>query len=446
MNSYFIKTWGCQMNEHDSEKISGILAGLGYRPSRTLDDASLVLLNTCSVREKSFQKVFDFLGRLKKLKEDNPGLIIGVCGCVAQQEGERIFEKAPFVSFLMGPRNFGGLAALIERSSRQARSSDLEWRDDFVSVPYENFIRTSFPKAYITIMEGCNRRCSYCIVPQTRGREVCRPFTDIIREADHLCSEKGFHEIELLGQNVNGYRYGDKDFVDLLTAIAALSSSKRIKFTTSHPSHLSERLMFFMRDSEKICNHIHLPVQSGSTRILKFMNRGYTREEFIDKAFWLKQYIKDFTLSTDIIVGFPGEEDSDYLDTISLLKEVQFQNIYSFAYSPRPGTSAASVDDNIPRKVKMERLHDLQILQARIQEDNNKKWIGRTVSVMVDGTSRKNGNMLSGRTRNNQTVNFYGNGMITSGGNDRLVPVKIMGASIHSLIGEIIPGKESAPC
>ncbi|MEW5807790.1 MAG: tRNA (N6-isopentenyl adenosine(37)-C2)-methylthiotransferase MiaB [Acidobacteriota bacterium] len=433
MKRYFIKTWGCQMNDHDSEKISGVLSSMGYAPSAALSDADVILLNTCSVREKSFQKAFAFLGRLKKMKEENPSLIIGFCGCVAQQEGSRIFERAPHVNFIMGPRSLGSIEKLIDQSSSSSICLDPLWKDDFSMIRFESFVRKTFPKAYITIMEGCNRGCSYCIVPQTRGREACRPFQEIIREAIFL-SESGFLEIELLGQNVNGYRFEDKTFVDLLRGLLKIHSLKRIRFTTSHPSHLSLEIMREMKENDRMCNHVHLPVQSGSDRILKLMNRGYTARDYIEKVFWLKENIKDFTLSTDIIVGFPGEDDSDFKDTISLIEKIEFQNIYSFAYSPRPGTPAAKLNDNVPHSVKLERLHSLQNLQTSIQEQANREWIGRDVQVLYDGKSKKDNNMLSGRTKNNKIVNFYCREPLK----DRIVTVKIKDSSVHCLIGELI--------
>ncbi len=429
---YFIKTWGCQMNEHDTEKISGILSSLGYCNSSDTENADIILLNTCSVREKSHNKVFTFLGKLRRLKENNPDIIIGVCGCVAQHEGDNIFRKTPFVDFLVGPRSIGNLKMLIEQAKKKKRAFDLELRDDFTQLPFSAFVRRTFPRAYITIMEGCNRQCAYCIVPQTRGREVCRPFEDIIAEA-HSIVDTGYHEIELLGQNVNSYRYEGRTFINLLVHLARIDSLRRLRFTTSHPSYMTEELMQLMKDNEKICNHLHLPLQSGSSRILQLMNRGYEPHEYFEKALWLKQNIKDFTLSTDIIVGFPSESDTDFSATISMMKEIKFETIYSFAYSPRPRTAASMMNDDVPKIVKMERLYFLQDIQSSIQSEENKRWEGKCVEVLTEGKSKKNDFMLAGRMTNNKIVNFSGSHDLIG----RFAHVKIIDSSVHSLIGKV---------
>ncbi len=429
---YFIKTWGCQMNEHDSEKISGVLSSLGYCNSDDTEHADIILLNTCSVREKSHNKVFTFLGKLRKLKESNPDLIIGVCGCVAQHEKEDIFKKSPFVDFLLGPRSIGSLKSLIDQAKSKKRAVDFEMRNDFARLPYAAFARSTFPRAYITIMEGCNRRCTYCIVPQTRGREVCRSLEEIVAEG-YAIADAGYQEVELLGQNVNSYLHERKTFVDLLAALHQIDPLKRLRFTTSHPSHLTEELMQLMKDSRKICNHLHLPLQSGSSKILRIMGRGYSAEEYAEKAVWLKQNIKDFTLSTDVIVGFPGESNDDFLKTISMLREIEFETIYSFAYSPRPGTAASMMKDDIPKTLKMERLYHLQNVQSSIQTAANKKWEGRCVEVLTEGKSKKSQLMLCGRMTNNKIVNFTGpNDLI-----GRFAHVTITESSVHSLIGQI---------
>jgi tRNA-2-methylthio-N6-dimethylallyladenosine synthase len=428
--SFFIKTWGCQMNVHDSEKICGILAQLGCTPSTAEHHADLILLNTCSVREKSYQKVFSYLGKIKPLKEKNPDLIIGVCGCVAQQEKEQFFRKAPFIDFLMGPRSLAQLEYLIEESRHHHHPSDLEYRDDSITLSHRQIARKTFPKAYLTIMEGCNRKCSYCIVPQTRGREVYRPFEDILAETEYLSSQR-FIEIELLGQNVTSYQSNGKTFHDLLHTVSSFTNISRMRFTTSHPAHLTEEIMQEMKTNEKICNNLHLPVQSGSSKILNFMNRGYTREDFITKTKWLKQYIKSFTLSTDIIVGFPGETQNDFQDTLSLMEEVQFDQIYSFAYSPRPNTASAQMRDEIPRSQKLDRLYCLQEKQNGIQKRLNEKWIGEIVTVLVDGQSQKDKSMLTGRTASNKIVNFKQERSSVG----KLINVKIKEATLHSLIG-----------
>ncbi len=419
------------MNVHDSEKISGILIQMGYSPCEADHEADVILLNTCSVREKSYQKVFSYLGKIKPLKEKNPDLIIGVCGCVAQQDKNNLFRKVPFIDFLMGPRSLSRLEFLLEESRLHQHPSDLEYRDDSISLSPHQIIRKTFPKAYLTIMEGCNRRCSYCIVPLTRGREVYRPFSDILAEAEYL-TDKGFSEIELLGQNVNSYRSNGKAFHDLLHAVSSIDNIRRIRFTTSHPAQLTDAIMLEMRNNEKICNSIHLPVQSGSTRILELMDRGYTREKFISKTKWLKQHIKCFTLSTDIIVGFPSETEKDFQETLTLMEDVKFDQVYSFAYSPRPNTAAEKLEDDIPRAQKLDRLYYLQDRQNEIQKKLNGQWIGKTVEVLVDGRSQKDGKMLSGRTTNNKIVNFQQEKSSIG----ELTNVKITKATVHSLIGK----------
>ncbi len=430
---FLIKTWGCQMNIHDSEKLSGLLSQMDYSPCANEHEADLIILNTCSVREKAYQKVFSYLGKLKPLKEKNSDLIIGVCGCVAQHEKENLFKKAPYINFLMGPRSIASLKNLIEESQSGYQPIDLEFRDDFLNLSHHNILRQTYPKAYLTIMEGCNRACSYCIVPQTRGREVHRTFADIVLEARCL-AEQGFLEIELLGQNVNSYLSSDKGFHDLLIALSLVKNIKRLRFTTSHPAQLNMNIMNQMKDNEKVCNHLHLPVQSGSTKILNLMNRGYSRQDFIKEAKWLKQNIKGFTLSTDIIVGFPGERENDFNDTLSLIEEIEFDQIYSFVYSPRPNTSAEALGDDISHSIKMERLYHLQSKQYEIQKRLNEQWIGKIVNVLVDGFSQKNHSMLTGRTTNNKIVNFKED----SSSIGKLLDVCITQSSIHSLNGEII--------
>lgn len=420
------------MNVHDSEKISGLLDHMGYLPCTNEDDANLILLNTCSVREKAYQKVFSYLGNLKSLKEKNPDLIIGVCGCVAQHEKDHLFIKAPFIDFLMGPRSMASLKHLIESSHSKRHPTDLEFRNDFLHISHEKVMRKTFPKAYLTIMEGCNRKCSYCIVPQTRGREVHRPFDDIILETRYL-ADQGFIEIELLGQNVNSYRFNGKGFHDLLKALSCIDPIKRIRFTTSHPAKLDSNIMQGMKINEKVCNNLHLPVQSGSTKILSFMKRGYSRDEFMHKAKWLKQNIKDFTLSTDIIVGFPGETDEDFNDTLTLIDGIEFDQIYSFAYSSRPNTSSEALGNDVPQALKMDRLYRLQSKQNEIQKKLNYLWIGKVVEVLVDGYSQKDHSMLTGRTTNNKIVNFKED----SSSMGKLVHVMITHSTIHSLIGKV---------
>jgi tRNA-2-methylthio-N6-dimethylallyladenosine synthase len=435
---YLIETWGCQMNQHDSEKMAGILLDLGYTPTSDESVADLILLNTCSVREKAESKVFGRLGRLRLLKKSNPDLLLGVVGCVAQQAGEGIFRRAPYVDLVMGPRNLSRLGHLIEEARREGRSIGLARDDDPIVFPSGTTARASGPKAFVTVMEGCNKSCTYCIVPFTRGREVYRPHEDILREVRDLTAI-GYIEIEFLGQNVNAYHDGGHDLAALLHMADRVQGLRRVRFTTSHPGHLKQGIMDAMRIVPTVCNHLHLPVQSGSDRMLQSMNRGYTRTRYLSKIDYLKKTVTDITFSTDIIVGFPGETDSDFQDSLTLLREVKYDQVYAFAYSPRPGTMAPELDSAIPEGVKQTRLRELLALQESIQVLRNVDLLGRTFEVLVDGTGRLDNGLLKGRTRCNRIVHFAGPAR-----RGELVDVRITRAHAHSLIGEIRPTQGAA--
>jgi tRNA-2-methylthio-N6-dimethylallyladenosine synthase len=440
---YFIATWGCQMNVHDSEKLSGILEGQGYSRAGTAAEADVVLLNTCSIREKASEKVFSELGRLYQLKQSRPDLILGVCGCVAQQAGEEIFRRAPYVDLVVGTRATASLPGML-RSLRdgEARADrprlDTELRDDSIAFPHDEIQRqgTATGKAFVTVIEGCNHRCTYCIVPTTRGREICREMDGILDEVRDLTA-KGVVEIEFLGQTVNAYRDGNgRTLADLLTSAKNVEGLRRIRFTTSHPAQMTDRLMDAMAEAAPVvCPYLHLPVQSGSSAVLKRMRRGYDREGYLAKIAGLRRRMPQMSFGTDVIVGFPGETESEFRETLSLLDEVQYDTIYSYVYSPRPGTAALQLGEDPPKEVGFERLRRLQETQQRIQGDLNRRWIGRDLEVLVEATSKLDPLKWSGRTPENRVVNFPGTSRPGS-----LEWVKVTGATSFSLRGELSRG------
>jgi len=439
VGSYHIHTWGCQMNIHDSEKLAGLLEREGYVRAASEKDADLILLNTCSIREKAAEKVFSELGRLRRLKSKNPDLVLGVCGCVAQQEGERIYKRAPYVDFVIGPRaieSIGPALAKIRRGERGSlRITDTEYRNDSIRFPFDEIRRVGEgrAKAFVTIIEGCNHRCTYCIVPTTRGREIYRPMTRVLDEVRTLAA-KGVIEVEFLGQTVNAYRDEDGNtLAELLTATAAIERIRRIRFTTSHPAQMTERLMDAMAAAQpKVCAYLHLPVQSGSTRVLQQMRRGYDRETYLSKIAALRSRLPKMLFGTDIIVGFPGETEEDFQHTIRLLDEVQFATVYSFIYSQRPGTKALDFLDELAPAEKHERLQRLQEHQKAIQTRRMAGWLGRTMEVLVEGRSKRNAERWTGRTVGARVVNFEGP---TAAG--RLEQVEITKTTPFSLTGRV---------
>jgi tRNA-2-methylthio-N6-dimethylallyladenosine synthase len=439
MKRFLIDTWGCQMNVHDSEKIAGILASLGYERTLEPQEADLILLNTCTVREKAAEKVFSRLGELRHLKLSNPELLIGVCGCVAQQEGEAIFRRAPYVDLVMGPRTISRLGRLIEQARLDGRSISLAHENDPVEFPSTTTARGTGCKAYVTVMEGCNKSCSYCIVPFTRGREAYRAPDDILAEAQDLV-RRGYCEIELLGQNVNAYHHHDLDFAALLRMVDRVPGVRRLRFTTSHPGHLKRPIMDAMRDLPSVCNHLHLPVQSGSDRILKRMDRGYTRDSYLEKIAYLRSIVPGIAISTDLIVGFPGETDSDFALTLDLLLRMEFDQVFAFIYSPRPGTIAADLPDPIPGPVASERLARVLGLQEEIQTRRNRSLLGQAFEILLDGHGRGEQPGLKGRTRCNRIVHLPA-GVLPD---DRFVRVRITHAHPHSLGGVPLPGVHAA--
>lgn len=435
---YLIETWGCQMNVHDSEKLAGSLEREGYERAETPQDADVILLNTCSIREKAAEKVFDELGRLKRLKMRNPDLLIGVCGCVAQQEQDRIFDRAPYVDFVMGPRATRSLVptlARLRQGDPSARHAvDVEYRSDSVDFPFDEIRREgeASGKAFVTVIEGCNHRCTYCVVPTTRGREICREMDQILAEVGSLAA-RGIAEVEFLGQTVNAYRDPSGNTLgELLCATAEIDGIRRIRFTTSHPAQMTERLMDAMGSaSPTVCPYLHLPVQSGSDAVLTAMRRGYGRDAYLGKIRELRRRIPGMVFGTDIIVGFPTETDAEFEQTLSLLDEVRYGTLYSFTYSERPNTTARDLGDPVPAEVKIERLHRLQAHQKAIQEELNRSFVGQRVEVLCEGRSKRNPARWTGRTPENRVVNYPGQGVPGA-----LQDLRISSSTAYSLLGE----------
>ncbi len=428
-------TYGCQMNKYESERMAGILTGLGYEMTDEVQGADLVLLNTCSIRDKAEQKVYSQLGQLRWLKRQNPQLIIGVCGCVAQQEGERIQQRVPYVDLVFGPQNIPKLPTLLNQvQSHRQQISDLAdnplWDEQLFPV------RRDHPfQAWVTVMQGCDKFCTFCVVPYTRGREQSRPAGAILREVQELAAQ-GYKEVTLLGQNIDSYGKRSpegKDLADLLQLIHPIEGIHRIRFITSHPRDFTDKLMRTVGELDKVCEYIHLPVQSGSNAVLKRMHRGYTREDYLRRIERLRAYVPDVAVSTDVIVGFPGETDADFAQTQQLVEVAEFDAMYLFKYSPRPGTKAATFADQVPEAIKTERFNTLLATQEAIQLRRNQARIGRCEEVLVEGPSKKGSVQLTGRTRQNRPVNFVGHPSLTGS----LVTVQIEKGGTHSLEGRV---------
>jgi len=434
MKSFHIITFGCQMNEHDSERMTGILEEQGCMLSSGAEHADMVILNTCSIREKAEQKFYSELGRLKKLKDERPGLKIAVAGCIAQQEGAKILSRAPYVDMVFGPSDLSRLPEMIEKKrSWSAPVIDIAGDPEYHRKRIPT-IRTDRLKAWVSIMYGCDNFCTYCVVPYLRGRERSRLPLDIVGEVREL-ARNGYKEVTLLGQNVNSYGKGlegDADFPSLLRLINNVPDIERIRFVTSHPRDLSDDLISALCDLPKVCESLHLPVQSGSDDILHAMNRRYTREEYLDKVKRLRKAVPHITLTTDIIVGFPGEQERDFEMTKGLLEEVQYDGIFAFKYSKRPGTSALKLNDHLPDDIKEKRLAQVLDLQTKMTSRSNEKLINSVQEVLVDGLSKKGGT-LSGRTRGNKAVNIDAPATLIGS----LVQVKITAAGMNSLTGQL---------
>jgi tRNA-2-methylthio-N6-dimethylallyladenosine synthase len=435
----FIKTFGCQMNEYDSAKMADVLAQAeGLELTDDPGQADVILFNTCSVREKAQEKVFTELGMVKHLKQANPDLIIGVGGCVASQEGEAIVRRAPYVDVVFGPQTLHRLPALLARRRATGRAQvDVSFPEieKFDHLPPA---RVEGPTAFVSVMEGCSKYCSFCVVPYTRGEEVSRPLTDVLAEVAALAGQ-GVREVTLLGQNVNAYRGplddGETaDFALLLELVAEVPGIERIRYTTSHPREFTDRLIDVYARVPKLVGHLHLPVQSGSDRILAAMKRGYTVLEYKSIIRRLRAVRPDISIATDFIVGFPGERESDFEATLRLIDEVGFDHSFSFVYSPRPGTPAAALPDDTPHAVKLERLYRLQEAIRRNAEAISAAMVGSVQRVLVEGPSKKDPDELSGRTENNRVVNFAGQPRLIG----QMVAVKITQALPNSLRGEVV--------
>jgi tRNA-2-methylthio-N6-dimethylallyladenosine synthase len=437
-----IITYGCQMNKYESERMAGILVGLGYEMTDEVRAADLILLNTCSVRDKAEQKVYSQLGQFRWLKRQNPELIIGVCGCVAQQEGERLQQRLPYVDLVFGPQNIPKLPTLLAQVQAHRRQiSDLAdnplWDEQLFPIRRESPFQ-----AWVTVMQGCDKFCTFCVVPYTRGREQSRPTAAIVREVQTL-AEQGYKEVTLLGQNIDSYGKRSpegKDLADLLEMLQPIEGIRRIRFITSHPRDFTDKLMRAVGTLDKVCEYIHLPVQSGSNAVLKRMHRGYSREDYLAKVERLRALVPDVAISTDVIVGFPGETDADFEQTCQLVEAVQFDAMYLFKYSPRPGTRAATFPDQVPAAVKTERFNSLLALQETIQLRRNQARVGRCEEVLVEGPSKKGSVQLTGRTRQNRPVNFVGHPSLTGS----LVTVQIEKGGIHSLEGKVCTDRRDA--
>lgn len=427
----FIKTNGCQMNEYDSGKMADVLhASHGMTITENPEEADVILLNTCAIREKAQEKVFSQLGQWREIKKANPDVIIGVGGCVASQEGGDILKRAPYVDLVFGPQTLHRLPEMLDERLKQLKPIvDIQFPEiekfDHLPAP-----RAEGPTAFVSIMEGCSKYCSYCVVPYTRGEEISRPFDDVLVECLQL-AEQGVREINLLGQNVNDYRGkmhqgGTADLATLIHFVAEIEGIERIRFTTSHPIAFSDQLIQAYAEVPKLANHLHLPVQSGSDRILMAMKRGYTALEYKAKIRKLKKVRPDIHLSTDIIVGFPGESDEDFMATMNLVQEMDYDMSFSFIYSPRPGTPASNLPDETPMEIKKQRL---QLLQNRLNlqaQKHSQALVDTVQRVLVTGNSKKNPKQWAGRTECNRVVNFDG-------------PANLQGQMIHLSITESLP-------
>ena len=440
MAKVFLRTFGCQMNEYDSEKIADVLREAeGLEPAARPEDADLIVFNTCSVREKAQEKLFADLGRVKHLKRAKPGLMIAVGGCVASQEGPAVVERAPYVDVVFGPQTLHRLPELLERRRSTGRPQvDISFPEieKFDHLPPA---RVEGASAFVSIMEGCSKYCSFCVVPYTRGEEVSRPFDDVIAEIAHLAAQ-GVKEVTLLGQYVNAWRgtidSAQADFAELLHYICELPL-QRIRYTTSHPREFTQRLIDAHAELPQLAPHVHLPVQSGSDRVLAAMKRGYTALEYRSIARRLRQARAGISLSSDFIVGFPGETDGDFEATLKLAGDVGFDASFSFLYSPRPGTPAAELPDPTPRDVKLQRLQRLQAQLEAQSRSISERMVGSVERVLVEGPSRKNPAELAGRTGNNRVVNFAGGSHLVG----QFLEVLITAALPHSLRGELLNAK-----
>ncbi|MGB9466602.1 MAG: tRNA (N6-isopentenyl adenosine(37)-C2)-methylthiotransferase MiaB [Candidatus Acidiferrum sp.] len=433
--TFFLETFGCQMNDHDSEKVAGVLLSRGYRQVESPESASLILYNTCSIREKAAQKVFSRLGEFGV--KQHGGRIIGVLGCVAQQEGEDIFQRAPWVSLVCGSASYSKLPELLAQvEAGNQRVTGLETDTD-ETFETEMTRRDNPWRAYLTIIEGCDKACSYCVVPYTRGPERSRASDSILREVRQL-AELGYSEVQLLGQTVNSYADPTPrkmTFSELLLAVADEAGIRRVRFTTSHPRDFSQDIVDAIDAQPKLCNHVHLPVQSGSTKVLQAMQRTYSREEYLGKIAMIRGAKRSISITTDIIVGFPGEREEDLAETLSLLETVKYDGVFSFKYSPRPHTPSLAMRDVIPEEEKSRRLAVLQEKQREIQKIKHSAMVGETFETLVSAKSRRE-NQWSGHTSCHRVINFASQEPMLLG---KYVQVRVTGVTPNSLVGEQAP-------
>jgi tRNA-2-methylthio-N6-dimethylallyladenosine synthase len=428
---YYIRTFGCQMNESDSERISGMLGQTGAVRAESPEEADLIIVNTCAVREKSEEKLFSYLGRMAQLKKKR-NVRIAVVGCVAQLRGWDLLEKKAAVDFVLGPDNAAELVSLVQEDAAEKHVST-SWSEDWHETSPGLIQRDSPVSAYVTVMEGCDNFCAYCIVPYTRGREKYRPLRSILEEVRDL-ARKDYLEAQLLGQNVNSYKDPDsgRPFTELLREVAAMNGIEWIRFLTSHPKNFRPEIAEAMAGLRKVCRQLHLPLQSGSNAVLKRMKRGYTKEEYLDIISGLRNLMPGISLSTDIIVGFPGETDQDFEETVEVLRQVRFSSIFSFRYSPRPLTAASRLEDSVSREEKQRRLEEIQRVQKDIQLEGHGRQVGRTMKVLCLGRGQKTPHLFSGRNEGNEVVNFRTDEDSTG----RFVDVRITGFGPFSLLGE----------
>jgi len=425
-----LQTFGCQMNVNDSEKLAGLLAEAGYEPTDRADDADFVFVNTCAVREKATEKLYHQLGRLKKLKAKRPSLKVGVGGCVAQLETKGVLARAPHVDVLVGTHTLARVTDLLARAETESGPQvDLDRKADAFSIPDAAIAHSSRVRAFVTVMEGCNHVCSFCVVPRTRGPEVNRDPAAVVGEVRSLV-DRGYREVVLLGQTVDAYRAGDVDFAGLLARVDAVPGLERLRFTTSHPEHVSPRLADALRDLPRVCPYLHLPVQSGSDRVLSSMRRGHDRARYLDTIALLRDRVPDLAISSDVIVGYPGESAEDFEATVSLVDQVGFDGLFVFAYSPRPGTTARLLPDDISAEEKSRRLQALNRLQQRRQLAANHRRVGSHEEVLVDSVEAER---ASGRTRHFRIVHLEGGGDLLG----QRVSVEITSAGANSLRGRL---------
>jgi tRNA-2-methylthio-N6-dimethylallyladenosine synthase len=439
MRSFFIETWGCQMNRHDSELIEGQLREQGLDAAAEVEDADVVVLNTCSVRERPVQKIMSRIGSLEKMSKPP---VIGVCGCVAEQEGSGLMARSARVGFVLGPGQIGRMGEAI-RAVKQGARPVLTGFDAEREHNYHTIFRKSSTRGMVTVVEGCNEFCTFCIVPYTRGRELSRRISDVVAEVRRLAAS-GLKEVELLGQTINAYRCPESgaDFADLLAEVAGVSGLARVRYITSHPRHFSQKLIEVLAAFPHVSRYLHLPFQAGANEILERMHRRSTREEYLELVARLREAVPEINLSTDVIVGFPGETEEHFALTLDLLQRIRFGQVFAFAFSPRPRTPAARYDGQVEESVKKDRLHRLFAVSDDISLQLNRALVGHEIPVLIDGDSRRNPDHWQGRGEDNRVVNFAKSGREGVGD---IVAVRITRAGPHSLFGERCSGEGRLP-